>query len=147
MDKFLRKCFKIKKGLKETIPDKKLAISYLETAKATLSKVVKLINNEDYLWASIRLYYAAYYSFYAFLVRIGIKSENHECSIQFVLKTIKNKELEKINILKSSRIDSQYFLKNVSKFNIMKNYKTTKIILLFFISLINDEKEINEYLK
>ena len=74
-------CFRLKDGLKIVEPNERLSKSYLEQAKSSLLRAEKDFNDNDFLWATVTIYYAEYYALYSLLQRIGIKCENHACSI------------------------------------------------------------------
>lgn len=140
-------CFNLKKGLKIVEPNKNLSESYFKFSEDTLSKVKRLINEEDYLWASVRIYYCAYYCVYGFLQRIGVKSENHDCSIELIKVLLEENEVKDIDSFKDSRIESQYYLKSGKKEVLIKNYDLVKKFYLKFkekVSLLN-EKEVQGY--
>ena len=80
-NKKLSWCFKLKDGIKIVEPNERLSKSYLEQAKSSLLRAEKDLNDNDFLWATVTIYYAEYYALYSFLQRIGIKCENHACSI------------------------------------------------------------------
>ncbi len=109
-------CLKIKTGIKLTLPSEEEYVSYIETAKEDLNSISegKLTKR----WIPVVGYYCAYYSIYALLRLIGIKSENHTCSIEifkFILKEI-NEDVEKSNIieeLRKKREEAQYYLKEI----------------------------------
>jgi uncharacterized protein (UPF0332 family) len=134
-------CFKLKKGLKQIDPNKNVSDSYLIEAEKTLSKVKQHIEEEDYLWASVRIYYSAYYSLYSFLQRIGIKSENHDCSIDLAKKILEEEFIKGIDEFKKERIDSQYYLKIGKKEVLLSNYEKAKIFYLSFKEIINSLTE------
>lgn len=134
-------CFKTKKGLKIDKPNKNISESYLEQAENTLSKIKELVGEGDFLWASVRIYYCAYYSLYSFLRRIGVKSENHDCSIELIKKLLGDEFGEKIENFKKSRIDSQYYLKTQKKEDLLKNYKSVKN---FYLELREKTKNLSE---
>src|SRR3972149_10616274 len=80
-DRKLGWCFELKDGLKIVEPNERLSKSYLEQAKSSLLRAEKDLNDKDFLWTTVAIYYAEYYALYSFLQRIGIKCENHFCSI------------------------------------------------------------------
>src|SRR3989338_2860632 len=80
-NKKLNWCFKLKDGLKVVEPNERLSKSYLEQAKSSLLRAEKDLNDKDFLWATVAIYYAEYYALYSFLQKIGVKCENHFCSI------------------------------------------------------------------
>ena len=80
-DKRLNWCYKLKDGLKIVEPNERLSKSYLEHAKSSLLRAEKNFSDKDVLWATVAMYYAEHYALYSFLQRIGVKCENHTCSI------------------------------------------------------------------
>ena len=130
-------CFKIKNGLKLDVPNENLSNSYLSFAEKTLSKISDLINEKDYLWASVRVYYCSYYCIYAFLQRIGIKSENHDCSIEITKFLINEDFIKNIEIFKKNRIESQYYLDINREEELLRNYKLVKDFYRRFYEKIN----------
>lgn len=140
-------CFGLKNGLKIVEPNENLVNSYLKFSEETLSKVKRLIEEEDYLWASVRIYYCAYYCIYGFLQKIGVKSENHDCSIKLVKSLLGEDAVKNIDLFKESRIELQYYLKTGQKDVLNKNYDLVKEFYLGFkekVSLLNNE-EVKEY--
>ena len=81
MDK-LRWCFRIKDGIKIVNPSEEIPRSYMELAKSTLKRANEVLEKKDPVWSSVMIYYADYYALYSFLRKIGVKSENHSCSIE-----------------------------------------------------------------
>ena len=104
-------CFKLKDGLKMDGPNERLSKSYLEQAKSSLLKAEKDLNDKDLLWATVAIYYAEYYALYSFLQRIGVKCENHSCSILAVTYLLGEEKTKTINLHKDKRIDAQYYMK------------------------------------
>ena len=109
----LKWCAKLKDGLKLIEPNQNLARSYLEQAKSSLKRAEKDMGEGDMLWATVVIYYAEYYALYSFLQRVGIKCENHFCSILAVEKLLGKEKVEIINDQKLKRIDAQYYMKLV----------------------------------
>src|SRR3989339_1233699 len=110
-NKTLPWCFKLKDGLKIDEPNERLSKSYLEQAKSFLLRAEKDLNDKDLLWATVAIYYAEYYALYSFLQRIGIKCENHACSILAVSILLGEDKTKTINKHKGKRIDAQYYMK------------------------------------
>lgn len=125
-------CFRIKNGLKLIEPNKDVSFSSLDVAENTLSKIKGLIEEGDYLWASVRIYYCSYYLIQAFLQRIGIKSENHDCSIELTKFLLGKEFIDCVYSFKEDRIDSQYYLKISQKKKLLKNYSVLKEFNLKF---------------
>ena len=108
-------CFS-KKEVKFIDPNENLAKEYIRSAEETLL-VLKDIKGKSNMWLATTKYYCEYFATYALLMRFGIKSEIHDCTIEIV------KFLEQLGILnkyvskvlerdKKLRIDNQYYLKN-----------------------------------
>jgi uncharacterized protein (UPF0332 family) len=110
-NKKLNWCFKIKKGLKIVEPNQRLSKSYLEQAKSSLLRAKKDFEDKDFLWTTIAIYYAEYYALYSFLQRIGLKCENHSCSILVVDILLGDETTLTIKEHKDKRIDAQYYIK------------------------------------
>ncbi len=111
----LKWCFS-KKEVKLVDPNENLAKEYIRSAEETLL-VLKDIKGKSNMWLATTKYYCEYFATYALLMRFGIKSEIHDCTIEIV------KFLEQLGILnkyvskvlerdKKLRIDNQYYLKN-----------------------------------
>lgn len=141
-------CKNQSKGIKIIEPNSNLAETYFNAAKETINLINhdKLIKSN--IWLATHKYYFLYYCTYSILMKIGIKSEIHECTIALI------KILEENNILnsnmaeileqsKNQRINNQYYLKNetinvneeelnsilLSTLNFIKNTDAEKIIV------------------
>jgi len=71
------------------------------------------------MWLATQKYYTEYFAAYALLMKIGIKSEMHSCTIEVIrlLEEEKLVDFDFTSILnkdKQLRIDNQYYLKNRS---------------------------------
>jgi len=99
------------------------------------------------LWATVTIYYAEYYALYSFLQRIGIKCENHSCSILLASFLLDEDKVKIISEHKDKRIDAQYYMKVGQEGKI----KTMLIEAQFFISYFDElispisAEEIKEY--
>mgnify|MGYP001568106353 FL=1 len=118
-NKKLSWCFRLKDGLRMAEPNERLAKSYLEQAKSSLLRAEKDLNDKDLLWSTVAIYYAEYYALYSFLQRIGVKCENHACSILTVTLLLGEDKTKTINQHKSKRIDAQYYVKILGKNSIL----------------------------
>jgi len=110
-NKKLRWCFKLKDGIKIIEPNERLSKSYFEQAKSSLLRAEKDLNDKDFLWATVAIYYSEYYALYSFLQRIGVKCENHACSILATTLLLGEDKTKTINQHKGKRIDAQYYMK------------------------------------
>jgi len=146
-NKKLKWCFKIKDGLKIVEPNERLSKSYLDQAKSSLLRAQKDFEDKDLLWTTVAIYYAEYYALYSFLQRIGVKCENHSCSILAVGILLGEDKTKVINEHKDKRIDAQYYMKvdQENKVRIMiteaQNFISEFDELVFSLS----DKEIKEY--
>jgi len=104
-------CFKIKEGLKIVEPNERISKSYLKQAKSSLLRAKKDFEDKDFLWTTIAIYYVEYYALYSFLQKIGVKCENHSCSILAVSLLLGEDKTNIINKHKDKRIDAQYYMK------------------------------------
>ena len=149
MQKNLKWCAKLKDGLRITEPDHGLARSYLNEAKASLERAEKNLQEHDLLWATVVLYYAEYYALYSFLQKIGIKCENHFCSILAVEKLLGKTKTETINDHKDKRIDAQYYMRTGKEEEIKTMLAKAKIFVTEFdsLTLSLSDKEIKDYRK
>src|SRR3989344_7137883 len=140
-------CFKLKDGLKIAEPNERLSKSYLEQAKFSLLKAEKDLNDKDSLWATVAIYYSEYYALYSFLQRIGIKCENHACSILATTLLLGDDKTKTIIEHKDKRIDAQYYMKVDQEIKIRVMLQEAKIFVSNFDELVSklNEKEIKDY--
>jgi len=146
-NKKLSWCFKLKDGIKIVEPNERLSKSYLEQAKSSLLRAEKDLNDNDFLWATVTIYYAEYYALYSFLQRIGIKCENHACSILATGFLLGEDKIRIINQHKDKRIDAQYYIKVDQKSKIRMMLQEAKLFLSEFDNIISNtaEKDIKTY--
>ena len=146
-NKKLKWCFKIKDGLKIVEPNSRLSKSYLEQAKSSLLRAKKDFEDEDLLWTTVAIYYAEYYALYSFLQRIGVKCENHSCSILAVSSLLGEDKTKLINEHKDKRIDAQYYMKVDQTNKVELMLKNAQNFISNFDELVSNlsEKEINEF--
>ncbi len=140
-------CFKLKDGLKIVEPNERLSKSYLEQAKSSLLRAEKDLNDNDFLWATVTIYYAEYYALYSFLQRIGIKCENHVCSILTVTLLLGEDKTKTINLHKDKRIDAQYYMKVDQEIKIRAMVQEAKIFVSNFDEIVSKlaENEVKNY--
>ena len=146
-NKKLSWCFKLKDGLKVVEPNKRLSKSYLEQAKSSLLRAEKDMNDKDFLWATVAIYYSEYYALYSFLQKIGIKCENHACSILAVSLLLGEEKTKTINLHKGKRLDAQYYIKVDQEDKIKEMLKDAKLFVSDFDILVSNvsDKEIENY--
>lgn len=146
-EKTLAWCFAIKDGLRIMEPSELLSKTYLEQAKASLLRAHKNAEKEDFLWATVVLYYAEYYALYAFLQRLGVKCENHTCSILAATLLLQEEKTKTILEHKEKRIDAQYYLKTEQGEKVRKMLDERKAFVAMFDELILKltSNEVNDY--
>ncbi len=146
-NKKLTWCFKLKDGLKIIEPNETLSRSYLEQARSSLLRAEKDLNDKDFLWSTVAIYYSEYYSLYSFLQKIGIKCENHVCSILIVTLLLGEEKTKTINLHKDKRLDAQYYMKVDQEDKIEEMLKGAKLFVSQFDELISNlsENEIKSY--
>lgn len=125
-------CIKQSKGIRKVKPSKNLYDSYLNMAERSISDLNKV---ETDIWRTTISYYIFYYSLYALMAKIGIKSEIHSCTILFLEKYLTKYYSENdIKMVKNSheaRINLQYYTKNKEEnHQIRKMNKHSKIFYL-----------------
>ncbi len=140
-------CFKIKDGLKLVDPNANISKSYLVEAKSSLARAQKDFEDKDLLWATVKIYYAEYYALYSFLQRIGVKCENHACSITVVGILFGKDKIKTINEHKNKRIDAQYYIKIEQEHKVKSMLQEAKLFITTFDELVSNlsEKEIKHY--
>ncbi|SRR6056297_1261000 len=97
-------------------------------------------------WKIATAYYTIYFSIYSVLMKIGIKSEIHSCTIEFVKRFLSDyfnkEEIKFMEDAQKLRIDSQYYVnKNIPD----KKYENLiEETPKFFIKCKDVMKKINE---
>jgi len=130
-------CKKQKTGIKLIEPNENLAKEYIKNSEETLLDLKD--SKESNLWKATKKYYCEYFIIYAFLMRIGVKCEIHECTIELVKMLEKQGFLpegtgNKLKKDKELRIDNQYYLKDK---DVEINYKELLNFVLEIKSRIN----------
>ena len=110
-------CRTRKNGLRLTGENVNLAREYLENAEESLRVLGSIKETNSNMWLATTKYYIEYFAVYAFLMRIGIKCEIHDCTIELARWLEKQRFFAKgtaklLEADKELRIDNQYYLKN-----------------------------------
>jgi len=104
-------CLNQKNGIKLIEPNPNLSQAYILKAQDSLESIQINIKKE---WKIATAYYTIYFSLYALLMRIGIKSEIHSCTVDFVSEYLNEffdkEEIELIEDSLKARIDVQYYV-------------------------------------
>jgi len=103
-------CAQLKHGIGLTEPSDNLAAAYLKKAEEALD-AMHTVHAKD--WKISTGYYSMYFSLYAVFMKIGIRSENHICSLEIMRQLLhqyfKADEIEKLKRAQKSRIECQYY--------------------------------------
>lgn len=103
-------CLCQKRGLKLISQNINLSKAYMAEADLTLENVVIAKGK----WKTITSYYACYNALYALLMKCGIKSEIHDCTIALMsIIGFTEHEIKFMEDLKDKRINTQHYLKNI----------------------------------
>ncbi len=104
-------CLTQKKGLELTEPNQNMSLSYIKMAEESITALEGA--SKSRIWTATMTYYIFYYSLYSLMLRIGIKCENHSCSLEFMKQLLKEyyglKDREMIQKAFKARIDLQYY--------------------------------------
>ena len=100
-------CFKQKRGLKLINPNSNLAQAYIKKGEESLATMSEISNVS---WKISTAYYTMYFSLYAVLQKIGVRSEIHKCTIVFAQEYL-----------------TEYFMKEELEFNSAKIFNKMQI--------------------
>lgn len=107
-------CFEIKTGIEMIEPSGNLAEAYIKKSKDALEMAGMSLKAKKKDWTATTLYYCRYFILYALLQKIGIKSQNHTCTILFAKKFLRKKidkeKIEELMQFKDERIEKQYYV-------------------------------------
>jgi uncharacterized protein (UPF0332 family) len=143
----LKWCFRLKDGLNIVNVNERLAKVYLEEAKSSLERAEKNFRDGDLLWTTVVIYYAEYYALYSFLQMIGVRCENHTCSILAVNFLFGDDKVKIINQHKDKRIDAQCYMRVDKNEQVGIMLQEAKIFIAMFDELVSNlnEKEVDSY--
>ena len=110
-------CKAKRNGIELIEPNDNLAKEYIDNAEETLV-ILKTIKGKSNMWIAATKYYFEYFTVYSVLMKLGIKSEIHECTIS-LCGFLENEGVFKSGVFKrlrkdkELRIKNQYYLKNI----------------------------------
>lgn len=130
-------CLKKENSIKLIEPNLRIGLKYLKQAENDLIDLEKV----SLRWQNIISYYSCYNIIQAILFKIGIKSEIHECSIEFLkfFDYFNKEDIFLIEKLKKNRIDSQYYLKEIDLTNKIQVFNFIIKAKIFFYELNSNE--------
>ena len=129
-------CLKQKRGIRIIEPNSNLTKAYLKKAISALNTMTAAVKINETDWITTTAYYARYFALYALLMKIGVKSEIHDCTIN-IAKLLSNNGIlqpsliEEIAKAKQTRIDTQYYVeKEQSPKTIQQNVEAARKFVL-----------------
>jgi len=129
-------CFKQKRGIRITEPNQNLTKAYLKKATSALNTMTAALQINETEWTATTAYYARYFALYALLMKIGVKSEIHDCTIN-IAQLLSNhgilhqKLFNDIAEAKQTRIDTQYYVATeLNQKEIKQNAETARKFVL-----------------
>ena len=124
-------CFKKAGGLKLVTPNERLVEVYKKKSRSALNMLESAKEKQEDEWILDTSYYAKYFIIYALFMKVGIKSEIHDCTI-FALKSlfveeniIDNNIYEELEKSKDLRVGALYYDKDFGKEEILKRAKSS----------------------
>ncbi len=126
-------CLNLKKGIKLVNPDIDLSDKYMAKAGVSFEVTKKLKKYQ--CWAITAAYYSMYFGLYSILAKIGIKCENHFCSLELMRTMLEgyfsNSEFNLVVKARKLNIDTeQYPDKEIS----ISEYKgLMKVVPVFLV--------------
>ena len=147
-------CFTLKNPVEIVEPSTNLAQAYIEKSNDSLEMAQLAIRANKKEWAVTTMYYCQYMALYGLLQKIGIKSENHTCSILIAenfIPQVEKEAIKQIKEFKEERIERQYYVakSDTESLDIGLLNEKTKRFHYKFIELINTitEKEVSHIRK
>ena len=122
-------CFKKSGGLRLINPNEKLAEVYKKKSRSALNMLESAKEKQENEWILDTSYYAKYFIVYALFMKVGIKSEIHDCTIfalnsLFAEEKIVDKEIyEELKKSKDLRVGALYYDKDFGREEILKRAK------------------------
>jgi len=143
-------CKRQRGGLKLIEPSQDISDGYLKMAKDSLD-VMNREKDKSLVFGVSAGYYSLYYSLYAVMQKMGVKSEIHSCSIAFMKSFLK----EFYDFSDVELMELSFNLRNTLQYYVGRNVSQDKVILLwksaygFYVKSRDivmglSEKEVNE---
>jgi uncharacterized protein (UPF0332 family) len=104
-------CAGIKNGIVLVEPNDNLAAAYLKKAEDAMDAMHSVTSFD---WKISAGYYSLYFSLYSVLMKIGIRSENHTCTIEIMQHLLNGfftpDECEMLEKARRARVETQYYV-------------------------------------
>ncbi|MDP3989865.1 MAG: hypothetical protein Q8Q01_01520 [archaeon] len=137
-------CLKQKKGIELVEENENLSEKYFSEAQETLQQ----ISGTGSKWDVIMAYYACYNALYSILMKAGIKSEIHDCTIELmtIIDEFNGNDYSFMSNLKYKRIRAQYYLEKQELDNLpeVKKFVVKCHAIVEALDIIQLRKKINE---
>ena len=124
-------CFKKTGGLRIINPNENLVNVYKRKSRSALNMLISAKEKQEDDWILDTSYYAKYFIVYALFMKVGIKSEIHDCTIfglksLFVEEEIVGKEIyEELEKSKDLRVGALYYDKDFGRKQILERADAT----------------------
>ena len=135
-------CFKKERGLKLISPNENLVQVYRRKSMSALNMLKSATEKDEDDWILDTSYYAKYFMVYALFMKVGIKSEIHDCTI-FALKSVfvdsgivSESLYKELLDSKDLRVGSLYYDKDFGKDKILERAKVAPSFCLEVESIL-----------
>lgn len=129
-------CLKQKRGIRIIDPNENLVKEYLRKATGSLNTTNAALQINETEWIMTTAYYARYFALYALLMKLGVKSEIHDCSIA-VARLLAREGILTENLVndisqaKEMRVDVQYYVtRELEQGKVRRNVESARKFVL-----------------
>ena len=129
-------CLKQKRGIRIIDPNENLVKEYLRKATGSLNTMNAALQINETEWIMTTAYYARYFALYALLMKSGVKSEIHDCSIA-VARLLAREGILTENLVndisqaKEMRVDVQYYVtRELEQGKVRRNVESARKFVL-----------------
>lgn len=129
-------CLKQKRGIRIIDPNENLVKEYLRKATSSLNTMNAALQINETEWIMTTAYYARYFALYALLMKMGVKSEIHDCSIT-VARLLAREGILTENLVndisqaKEMRVDVQYYVtRELEQGKVRRNVESARKFVL-----------------
>jgi uncharacterized protein (UPF0332 family) len=142
----LQWCLKQKRGIRIIEPNTNLAKAYMKKAQSALNIMAAAVEIREADWIATTAYYARYFALYALLMKMGIKSEIHDCTLNVARLLCKRGIIaqllvDDIDLAKEARIENQYYVEREQDFrSLSQNVKAARSFVLDIQKVLDDLK-------
>lgn len=129
-------CLKQKRGIRIIDPNENLVKEYLRKATGSLNTMNAALQINETEWIMTTAYYARYFALYALLMKLGVKSEIHDCSIAVASLLAREGILTEnlvndISQAKEMRVDVQYYVtRELEQGKVRRNVESARKFVL-----------------